>query len=222
MASAVAVSQEEKPHDCKTTKSEGENETPTQSKEVVGPQEVIKHPLQNKWALWFFKNDKSKSWADNLRIITSFDTVEDFWALFNHIQCASKLQSGCDYSLFKDGIKPMWEDGKNKAGGRWLVNLGRPKPQDVDRFWLESLLFLIGESCDDESELVNGGVINVRSKGNKIAVWTGNYKKEEGIMKIGRGFKEVLHLPPKTLISYEAHADTMSKTGSVAKSRYVV
>lgn len=34
-----------------------------------------KHPLQNKWALWFFKNDKTKSWKDNLRLVTSFDTV---------------------------------------------------------------------------------------------------------------------------------------------------
>ena len=44
------------------------------------PERIIKHPLQNAWTLWFFKNDKSKSWADNLRVITSFDTVEDFWA----------------------------------------------------------------------------------------------------------------------------------------------
>ena len=52
---------------------------------------MLKHPLQNKWAMWFFKNDKNKDWASNLRYITSFDTVEDFWALYNHILPASKL-----------------------------------------------------------------------------------------------------------------------------------
>ena len=36
--------------------------------------------------------------------------VEDFWALYNHIELASRLAAGCDYSLFKEGIKPMWED----------------------------------------------------------------------------------------------------------------
>ena len=51
--------------------------------------------------MWFFKNDKNKDWASNLRYITSFDTVEDFWALYNHILPASKLGVGCDYSLFK-------------------------------------------------------------------------------------------------------------------------
>lgn len=33
-----------------------------------------------RWALWFFKNDKSKMWQANLRLITKFSTVEDFWA----------------------------------------------------------------------------------------------------------------------------------------------
>lgn len=40
----------------------------------------IKHPLQNRWTLWFFRNSKGKTWEENLCQITSFDTVEDFWA----------------------------------------------------------------------------------------------------------------------------------------------
>ena len=28
-------------------------------------------------------------------------TVEDFWSLYNHIEVASKLPPGADYSLFK-------------------------------------------------------------------------------------------------------------------------
>lgn len=33
-----------------------------------------------RWALWFFKNDRSRAWQDNLHLVTKFDTVEDFWA----------------------------------------------------------------------------------------------------------------------------------------------
>ncbi|ETE58778.1 Eukaryotic translation initiation factor 4E type 1B, partial [Ophiophagus hannah] len=40
------------------------------------------------------------------KLVTKFDTVEDFWALYSHIQLARKLTSGCDYSVFKDGIEP--------------------------------------------------------------------------------------------------------------------
>ncbi|KFV03310.1 Eukaryotic translation initiation factor 4E, partial [Pterocles gutturalis] len=92
-------------------------------------------PSLTRWALWL-KNDKSKMWQANLRLVTKFSTVEDFWALYSHIQLASKLTSGCDYSLFKDGIEPMWEDSQNKRGGRWLITLAKQQRHtELDRFW---------------------------------------------------------------------------------------
>ena len=39
-----------------------------------------KHPLQNTWVLWYFKNDRNKDWNDNLKIVAKFEFVEDFWA----------------------------------------------------------------------------------------------------------------------------------------------
>ena len=52
----------------------------TSSEETVDPELLIKHPLQNTWALWYFKNDKRNNWLDNQKVITTFSTVEDFWA----------------------------------------------------------------------------------------------------------------------------------------------
>ena len=49
---------------------------------------------------------------------------------------------GCDYSLFKKGIKPMWEDDANKIGGRWLINLDkRQHNQELDRIWLDVVCY---------------------------------------------------------------------------------
>jgi len=184
---------------------------------------MIKHPLQNKWGLWFFKNDKLKSWADNLRLITTFDTVEDFWGVYNHIQLASKLGLGCDYSLFKDGIRPMWEDEKNRLGGRWLVNINKnQRATDLDRLWLETLLCLIGEAFGDDSDSVCGAVVNIRHKGDKLAVWTGIADNGESVMKVGKQFKERLTLTSKYPIIYEKHLDTANKTGSQTKSKYTI
>ena len=47
---------------------------------IVDPEMLVKHPLENVWSLWYFKNDKKRTWAENLRVIATFDTVEDFWA----------------------------------------------------------------------------------------------------------------------------------------------
>ncbi|XP_033369662.1 eukaryotic translation initiation factor 4E isoform X2 [Parus major] len=176
-----------------------------------------------RWALWFFKNDKSKTWQANLRLISKFDTVEDFWALYNHIQLSSNLMPGCDYSLFKDGIEPMWEDEKNKRGGRWLITLNKQQRRsDLDRFWLETLLCLIGESFDDYSDDVCGAVVNVRTKGDKIAIWTTECENRDAVTHIGRVYKERLGLPPKIVIGYQSHADTATKSGSTTKNRFVV
>jgi len=58
---------------------------------VVDTEKIIKHPLQNAWTLWFFKNDKSRTWEENQRPIITVTTVEDFWSLYNHIEVASRL-----------------------------------------------------------------------------------------------------------------------------------
>ncbi|KFP28662.1 Eukaryotic translation initiation factor 4E, partial [Colius striatus] len=179
-----------------------------QQQELLLAESLGKHPLQNRWALWFFKNDKSKMWQANLRLVTKFSTVEDFWALYSHIQLASKLTSGCDYSLFKDGIEPMWEDSQNKRGGRWLITLAKQQRHtELDRFWLET---------------VCGAVINIRAKGDKIAIWTREAENREGVTHIGRIYKEHLGLSQKVAIGYQAHADTATKSGSLAKTKFVV
>ena len=42
--------------------------------------------------------------------------------------------------LLQDGIEPMWEDGRNRKGGRWLITLSKQQRRaDLDRFWLETV-----------------------------------------------------------------------------------
>lgn len=62
----------------------------------------------------------------------------------------------------QDGIKPMWEDSRNKRGGRWLVSLTKQQRHiELDHLWLETLLCLIGESFREHSQEVCGAIINI-------------------------------------------------------------
>jgi len=191
-------------------------------KSATAAGEEVKHPLQNTWSLWFFKNEKGNQWKDNLRLVTSFSTVEDFWAIYNHIQLSSKLPTGCDYMLFKQGIEPMWEDVQNREGGRWLLTTDKKKrAQDLDRVWLETLLCLIGESFDDASEDICGACVQIRQKADKVAIWTTNAHHKDRVMSIGRKFQARIKLAPESLF-YQKHTDTAnsaSKQGS-NKSKY--
>lgn len=187
------------------------------------PEVLIKHPLQHTWTLWYYEPDKNRNWEDNQRDITSFDTVEDFWSLYNHIKLPSELRQGCDYGMFKQGIRPMWEDDANKLGGRWLINIDkRQRATDLDHFWLEILLCMIGEAFNEYSDDVCGAVVNVRAKMDKIGIWTANANNEDSVMEIGQKLKERLRITTKASIVYQIHKDTMIKKGSQTKNTYSI
>ncbi|ESO03034.1 hypothetical protein HELRODRAFT_112394 [Helobdella robusta] len=183
----------------------------------------IKHPLHNVWALWYFKNDKRNDWSANQKVIATFSTVEDFWAVYNYIQSASKIAPGCDYSLFKEGIQPMWEDENNRDGGRWLINLDkRKRATELDKFWLETLLCLIGEAFDELSDEICGAVVNIRPKGDKLGLWTRDASKKDAIIRIGKMLKIRLNISAEVTLEYQVHKDNSLKTGSVARCSYTV
>uniref|UniRef100_U5EUM7 eIF-4F 25 kDa subunit n=1 Tax=Corethrella appendiculata TaxID=1370023 RepID=U5EUM7_9DIPT len=183
---------------------------------------LIKHPLQFTWTLWYLEPDRSKSWEETLNEVTSFSTVEDFWSLYNHIKLPSEVKVGSDYSLFKQGIKPMWEDVQNKRGGRWVISINKQqRPEILDKYWLDTILCLIGEAFEASDEIC-GAVVNVRPKGDKISIWTSNSQNRNAILEIGKIYKERLGLSPKTSINYQIHKDTMVKSSSNVKSTYTL
>eukprot|EP00960_Hanusia_phi_P030472 748646-Hanusia_phi.AAC.1 len=60
--------------------------------------------------------------VQNMKRVSEFDTIEDFWGTINNIPPPSKLPVGCNYHLFREGIMPMWEDAHNAKGGKWTYN----------------------------------------------------------------------------------------------------
>jgi translation initiation factor 4E len=171
----------------------------------------VKFPLQDSWSFHFYKNEKTKSWKENVKFITTVDFVEDFWGVYNHLQLVSKLSPGCDFMLFKKDIPPMWEDVQNRDGGRWVLSLDKKNRfNSLDIYWLNSLLALVGDQFFDQSSYINGVWVNVRAKGDKLALWTKDAKDAETQMKIGRRFKEILNLKDSTL-QYEEHDETNKK-----------
>jgi len=38
---------------------------------IANPEMIIKHPLENTWTLWYFKNDRAKDWEENQREVNT-------------------------------------------------------------------------------------------------------------------------------------------------------
>ncbi|CAK9292316.1 unnamed protein product [Gordionus sp. m RMFG-2023] len=165
-----------------------------------------KHPLQNSWTFWFYKHEKAThDWEDGVKEITSFDTVEDFWAIYNHIEQPSKLHYKCDYNIFKPGIKPIWEDKRNMSGGHWVLEINRYDDSLVDEYWLNILLLMIGEGFDELGDMINGCVIQMRGKNKKISLWANDASDDKSIMIIGRRIREKLNLPSEVKMNFRVY-----------------
>ncbi|KAL3069419.1 hypothetical protein niasHS_018144 [Heterodera schachtii] len=194
------------------------------TEETTVPQDLVeRHFLQNTWALWYLKGDRNKNWTDCLKKVSTFDTVEDFWALYNHIQPASGLSWNSDYYLFKEGIKPMWEDKGNLEGGRWLVQVDKQKRQTkLDMYWQEMMMCIIGEQFEKWSDHICGAVVNIRQKGDKVSLWTRDAKDDSANMQIGHILKAKLNIPDTENLRYEVHAEYSARTGSAVKSKLTI
>lgn len=69
---------------------------------------------------------------------------------------------------------------------------------------------------------MNGAVVSVRNRGDKIGVWLGNAKLVNSVMLVGTELKSRLGLNSTIVLGFEAHEDTMQKSGSTAKSKFIV
>ena len=71
------------------------------------------------------QNKKIDDYEDNLRNVGKFNTAEEFWGYYQHIRRPDSLPRGCEFLLFKEGIKPIWEDEENLNGGRFVLHIKR-------------------------------------------------------------------------------------------------
>ena len=65
--------------------------------------------------------------------------------MYNNVYGINEVISNTDYLLFKNGVKPEWEDPANKLGGKWVVTMSieDDMEEDCDKAWLNMILYLI-------------------------------------------------------------------------------
>ncbi|CAN4091882.1 unnamed protein product [Withania somnifera] len=87
-----------------------------------------------------------------------------------------------------------------------------------DPSWLYTLLAMIGHQFDHGDEIC-GAVVSVRSKGDKIALWTKNAANEAAQISIGRQWKQFLEHSES--VGFICHDDAIRLEHN-AKNRYTI
>jgi len=205
---------EKKDKDRESVGDQTEGEAATEALSQTG-HSVSEHPLRNSWILYYRPPaNKFSDYEKSTTKVATISTVEGFWTVYSHLRRPSALPTVSDYHIFKDGIRPVWEDEANKRGGKWIVRL---KKGVADRYWEDLLLAIIGDQFLEAGDEVCGAVLSVRSGEDVLSIWT---KIDGGRnIKIRETIKRILSFPADTNIIWKSHDDSIAQRSALDEAR---
>jgi translation initiation factor 4E len=164
--------------------------------------------LSSHFTFWFtfFQKSKDKQmeeFEDNLRKIADFNTAEEFWGIYQHMKRPNTLPRGCEFFLFRKGIKPLWEDEANFGGGRLYLSM--KKDVITNKVWEDLQISMI--ISNDLLEFLCGCVINIRTSEVFISVWIKECSDEKR-NEIKNWLQKNLELPNTNCIKWKKHPNT--------------
>ena len=144
-----------------------------------------KTPIEEKFAFWYRISEDAlmnqqpkqtldkKEYENQVKKIAEFDTIEDFWSIFQHLRKPDSCRPGIEFQMFKNPIMPMWEDEYNKNGGKFSIKLRKDYTTII---WEEMIFALIGGVLPKEvKDELNGIVVSSRKEFNVLQIWFRNY-----------------------------------------------
>ncbi|OLP99313.1 Eukaryotic translation initiation factor 4E [Symbiodinium microadriaticum] len=173
--------------------------------------------LRSKWVLWeqlglSAAQKDSSQYSQATQRVAAVTTAKEFWRYWNHMPQPSLLLEGKKFMrvkgearhvvdalmIFKDGIRPEWEDAANAAGGHFTFQLKAVIGGGViDEYWNNIVLGVIGGSV--EPDIVTGLRLvdklgNKRQPHLRIEVWFSSVAETEKVDKLQQSLEKCMLL----------------------------
>ena len=129
----------------------------------------------------------SQQYQTHVKKIASFSTVEDFWGIFQHLKKPDSCPPGVGFYLFKDDIKPLWEEESHRQGGRISFKLKKNFTsvlwEEIVRrnFNLKVMAFIGDVLPQDLAEEITGIIVSVKGEFNVIQFWVKDFNNKDHI-----------------------------------------
>ncbi|KAI1311490.1 translation initiation factor eIF4e [Xylaria venustula] len=179
---------------------------------------VSSHALRDTWVFWYrppiTKANGYIEYDKTLHAMMAVKTIEEFWLAYSHLKRPSTLPTVSDYHLFKEGVRPIWEDEENKHGGKWILRL---KKGVADRYYEDLIMACVGDQFGDESDELCGIVLSMRNGEDVLSIWTRNTGQK--VLKIRETMRRILRCPNDTKIEWKSHDASMQQRTMIEESR---
>jgi len=179
--------------------------------------EALREPmkLRDNWVLWeqVVQEGKAEKYADATRKVTKFNTVQEFWGIWNGLPQPSELleqkrimrdQSGQSsvaidaIMIFKEGIAPEWEAPLNASGGHFQIQM---KPNvgggQIDEYWNNVVLGMVGGTLEP-SDMITGIRLVDKLSGPKVAnairieLWFTKFSDTTAVNTLKKNFEKCM------------------------------
>jgi len=140
------------------------------STELVAVEEY--HKLNDKWIMWVHLPHDTDWSIHSYKKIYTISSVEEAIAITETLP--EIMVNNCMLFLMRDGVKPIWEDPKNRAGGCFSYKITNKSVYNV---WKQLSYVVMGESISNETSFVtNVTGITISPKKNFciIKIWMSN------------------------------------------------
>lgn len=210
--------------------SDTDNEENTNEENIPIPTTL--YPLKYSWVMYDHTKSDSNTYEASTRKICEFNSVINFWRVFNNYPVPSKLFNNgihrsimkcsdgdkeiSSISVFKKGILPKWEDPVNKNGAEFSKRKFSKTEalKELDSNWLDILMACVGCIVDQSVT----GVRVVDSSASRTNDYNGNtefkvlYRIEMWFEDLNRKevieeqFKKILSIDDPKAIHYKLHS----------------
>ena len=130
------------------------------------------------------------------------------WGIFQHLRKPDSCKPGIEFFMFKEPIKPLWEDENNKNGGRFSIKLKRGYTTII---WEEMIFVLIGGILPKEmKDEINGIVVSSRKDFNTLQIWFKNYDSKI-VDDLEQCIRDILVIPSDVILEKKQFNKSSSK-----------
>lgn len=162
-------------------------------------------PLPSTYDLWLFdvnddKETTEKTFFDKIRKTIKITTLNDLSTFYSRFKKPKDMPGGCEVYLFKENIRPLWEDEKNIDGGSFFLHI---KKTFANKIWENLLMSVVSES-EPELKCINGLIMRVLRLEVVFYVWTSKLKKSDEV-KLIQWLKDTAGLSSKIKLEFKPH-----------------
>ena len=149
------------------------------------------------WVVWekqAVQSGGTEGYAKAMRQIAKIANVADFWQTYLALPQPSELLDGGrivreqhqhidTLMFFREGVRPEWEDPKNKHGGHFQFQF-RPgqvsaTPAQIDEYWNNLILGVFGGALEGSHKITGIRLVDKMAGGRtaciRIEVWFQNF-----------------------------------------------